>query len=210
MPKAITYCKVEDCDTHCKGGGYCNKHYLQVRRHGQLLETTRFDIRPSTIDGAVAKIPLGINAKNGYAIVEAADSWVGKYRWYLNANGYPMTRIDGECTLLHKLLLDRVNKSYIDHEDGDKLNNRRSNLRRCTQSENMMNSRIRTDNTTGYRGVWFSTREKRYIAEIMARGKKYRIGTFTTAEAAAVARDAKAAILHGEFARLNFNKIGAM
>ena len=88
-----------------------------------------------------------------------------------------------------------------DHEDNDPSNNRWSNLRDATSSQGKMNTRIRSDNKSGYKGVWFEKRRSHWIAEIVVDGKKRQIGAYPTPEAAKLARDAAADLLHGEFAR---------
>jgi hypothetical protein len=78
---------------------------------------------------------------------------------------------------------------YIDHIDHDGLNNRRENLRRCTNRENIRNQRgPHHSNTSGFLGVARSGRS-RWQARVMANGKDNNIGIFDTAYEAALARD---------------------
>jgi hypothetical protein len=90
----------------------------------------------------------------------------------------------------------------IDHKNGNGLDNQFSNLRAATKAQNQMNSR----STRGYKGVRFSKRHGspgRWEARIGIGGRYQHLGTFDTAEEAAVAYNAKAVELFGEFARLN-------
>jgi hypothetical protein len=94
--------------------------------------------------------------------------------------------------------------SRVDHINGDGLDNRRANLREATHAENMRNTGVRSDNTSGYKGVhWYKSR-KAWQASIKAEGKQLFLGYHSSAESAARAYDAAALELHGEFAGLNF------
>lgn len=88
----------------------------------------------------------------------------------------------------------------IDHIDGNKLNNRISNLRAATRGDNLANSRLRADNTTGGKGITKRPRGT-YVVRIAHQGKRHHIGSFATIEEAAAARREAAIRLHGAFAR---------
>ncbi len=89
----------------------------------------------------------------------------------------------------------------VDHRDLDGTNNRWSNLRLGTNSQNMMNGSIRKDNTTGAKGVSWDRRKERFRARINVGGKEIWLGYFDTVDAAKVAREVAAKQHHGEFAR---------
>ena len=91
----------------------------------------------------------------------------------------------------------------IDHKDRNPLNNTKENLRVCTALQNRSNSKSWKENKFGYRGIT-KRPSGRYGAYIMQNYKKICIGTFKTAELAALAYDQKAKELFGEFANLNF------
>lgn len=96
---------------------------------------------------------------------------------------------------------------FVDHANGDGLDNRRANLREATAAQNNRNvSCERRNNTSGFKGVCWKTANRRWIAQIGADWRRMHIGYFDTAEQAALAYDAAALELHGEFARLNFPK----
>jgi len=94
--------------------------------------------------------------------------------------------------------------SFVDHANGDGLDNRRSNLRPADASKNAMNKRTYRNNTSGYKGV--SRSGPKWQAYIQMDGRQIRLGTFDTPQEAARAYDEAALALFGEFARPNFPK----
>ena len=85
------------------------------------------------------------------------------------------------------------------HKDGNPKNNHIHNLRYATYSENGMNKRISKTNTSGYKGVGWNKRYKKWCASITVNKKVIRIGSYNNLEEAVQARQAKAKELFGEF-----------
>jgi hypothetical protein len=73
---------------------------------------------------------------------------------------------------------------YIDHIDNNSLNNKIENLRPATQSQNISNSRIRSNNTSGYKGVTFRKDTLKWQAAVMVNGKHISLGSHETKEKA--------------------------
>ena len=90
----------------------------------------------------------------------------------------------------------------VDHINGDKLDNRKENLRVCTHRENGKNQKISINNTSGYKGVFAN--HKNWQAVIGVDGKPIYLGTYPSPEKAAEAYDVAAKKYHGDFANLNF------
>lgn len=101
------------------------------------------------------------------------------------------------CIIAERMGLNLTND--IDHIDLDKFNNRRLNLREATRSQNQINHRIHSNNTTGFKGVSF--RRNKYRAMIMADGKSIELGYFDIPEEAHEAYCKAAIKYHKEFAR---------
>jgi hypothetical protein len=120
--------------------------------------------------------------------------------------GYIQIMADGRLHLAHRLAFLWMTGAWpafeIDHHDGNRTNNRWSNLRLATSSQNKMNGVRRSDNSSGYRGVRFDKRRNHWIAEIMANGMTFYLGSFQTVEDAAAAYAEAAGRLHGKFANL--------
>jgi len=138
---------------------------------------------------------------------------VKRYRWVINNNscgeGYAEARMeDGRLKLLARLLLGVDGNVFVDHINGNKLDNRRSNLRLASPHENNGNAGLRNDNTSGFKGVCFRKDTGRYQAYITMSGKTVSKGTFDTPEEAARAYDEAARYYFGEFACVNFPRPG--
>lgn len=89
----------------------------------------------------------------------------------------------------------------IDHIDGDRDNNRIANLRACTNSQNSANSRIRSDNSSGLKGVSWDCTKKKWVAQIRCHGKSFHLGRFKSKIDASVAYSSAAVRFFGKFAR---------
>lgn len=155
----------------------------------------------------MADVPRNIALRNGgVALVDEADfTSVRAHQWSWSG-GYAVGRIliDGEwrSTSIHRFLMGPGPGQQCDHISGDKLDNRRANLRLCTVSQNVCNRPAQSNNWSGLKGVSYVRGS--WIARIGLNRKRYHIGCYRTATEAARAYDARAKELHGEFARLNF------
>jgi hypothetical protein len=95
---------------------------------------------------------------------------------------------------------------HVDHANHNGLDNRRSNLRICTQAENQRNRKLHCNNTSGFIGVCWGKSHRKWKAYIYSYKQHFHLGHFDTAEEAAGVRDVAAKNLHGEFAMLNGHK----
>jgi hypothetical protein len=170
------------------------------------------EARMALPDGAFARLLQIVRDEDGvripvgdqFALVDEADaSIVSKHGWRLHKSpytSYAVATIDGVITSMHKLILGGREGMIVDHEDGDGLNNRRSNLRHCTHAQNMKN-RHSTTGVSRFKGVWRDRVSWR--ATIWADKRKINLGSFSTEKRAARAYDRAAPIYHGQFARTN-------
>lgn len=152
-----------------------------------------------------------ISLTRGYAaVVDDADyEAVAQYRWHAIVDRYRAyagrnaKRAGGGYATqrMHTLL---TGWPRVDHIDGDGLNNQRSNLRPASALENNRNARKHTPGYSTYKGVSWCKREGRWFAQIQHQRKHRHLGYHSTEIEAALAYDAAARELFGEFAHLNF------
>lgn len=120
-------------------------------------------------------------------------------------DGYIQIKIDGRLCLAHVLAVfisDGVWPSCdVDHRNGIRADNRRSNLRHATHAQNVQNQGKRSDNKSGLKGVSWSRLHKQWRAQIQRHGKRHNIGLFRTPIEAHAAYELKAVELFGEFKR---------
>ena len=150
----------------------------------------------------------------GIALVSIKDrSIVEKYNWVLNKMGYVVAFINKQYIYLHRFLLQTKKGEYGDHKNHNPLDNRRSNIRIVTMSQNSMNSKIQSNNTSGIRGVVYLEKEKYGIgikgnilyrsehwrAYIYLNKKKINLGRHKTKEEAIKVRKEAEEKYFGEF-----------
>lgn len=140
---------------------------------------------------------LVTNKKKGdvYAIIDIEDYHiVSKYNWYLDTRGYVVSKCKGKVLYMHILILSKKEGYVIDHKDGNKLNNKRENLRHLTVAQNSQNVKL----------------DKEFIGISYLRGKyqvncsnKY-LGVYKTKEEAAKMYDIYVICHINKEGRLNF------
>lgn len=126
---------------------------------------------------------------------------VSKRNWFMNGD-YITCKYNSKKIKLHRYILNCSDDLVVDHIDGNPKNNRRNNIRICTQKENSYNCKIRNDSNNNYKGVVF-VGNGMYRARIQKDGKRFWIGTYRSEESAARAYNEKALELFGEYAKLN-------
>ena len=156
------------------------------------------------------KEPLLIELTYGkYAIVDAQDyDRLKRYNWCALKGAqtfYAKTfHLSGAILSMHRLILNAPKGLFVDHIDHNGLNNRKSNLRLCTNQQNLRNKLPRPGCSSKYKGVSWSKARSKFRANIYLNRKAIHLGYFDSEIAAARAYDKKARELFGEFAFLNF------
>ena len=159
----------------------------------------------------MVRIPL---SRGKFAIIDDCDiPLVNVHLWYAAPPRgritcwYAQSKKPGSQSvlLLHRFILDVTNPDIlVDHWNRDGLDNRRENLRLCDLSFNCGNQRLlKSNNTSGFKGVSFARDRGKYVAQIVVRQKHYCLGYFDDAKQAARAYDLAALEAFGEFAFTN-------
>lgn len=159
---------------------------------------------------------LSCPRKNGTVIINTCNRipeevWVddedfelvSKHKWYK----YPSCRyvkayINGKAVSIHRLVMGASTSQSIDHINGNSLDNRKCNLRFCSQAENMKNRKPNRNGRSPYKGV-VVLKNGRFRAKIDSDGKRVGLGVYSCERDAVIAYNAAAKVLHGEFAYMN-------
>ena len=117
--------------------------------------------------------------------------------------GYAKGRDELKNTVyMHRVIMKATKGFEVDHIDGNKLNNQKSNLRICTSAENKMNKGAQRNNKSGYKGVCWNSKTNKWQAQIKANRVLHNIGFFSSKEEAYAAYCKAAEELHGQFAHV--------
>jgi len=126
----------------------------------------------------------------------------GNQAGYLMKHGYRSVQVNGKLYTEHRLawlyMYGYLPRGMVDHKNGNRADNRIDNLRLAGQSQQNANQKMRKDNTSGFRGVTYDTRRKKYFAQTSISGQHIFLGYFNNAEDAARAYNRFAKETFGE------------
>jgi phage-related protein len=132
---------------------------------------------------------------------------LNKHKWSAQKGGktfYAVRRNFLSNVSMHRVILNIPYGAQVDHKDGNGLNNTRSNLRIATRSQNQANRKISSNNTSGFKGIYWNAGFRKWRAIVICNKKTFYAGYYDTAEEAARAYDKKARELFGEYAKTNY------
>lgn len=143
---------------------------------------------------------------NQYAVVDDRDyNKLNRYNWCCDSKSYAMrvsiTNGKRKTILMHRQILGAKRGQVIDHINRKTLDNRQSNLRFCTTSQNKANGKIYANNLSGFKGVYRD--RSKWRSQIRVKGELFDLGTFLEKVEAAKAYNKAATRYFGEFASLN-------
>ena len=191
-------CKVEGCNEKHYGKGYCGKHYQQIKRKGKIYKTYK-EPNDIILYDDYAEIIILDNKSNevGRAKIDLDDvDRVGQYKWHIS-HGYACC--NENKIRLHRLIMDCPDDMIVDHINHNRLDNRKCNLRICTQHQNSMNQNKRSNNTSGYTGVLWDKAKNKWMARIKVNYKQIFLGYYDTLEEAIKARKQAEIKYFGEY-----------
>lgn len=140
-----------------------------------------------------------------YAIVDSINfDRLNKFKWNMSTPGYAMTHIGGgKYRSMQSMILKPKAGLVVDHINQDPTDNRIKNLRYATKSQNGMNQKTNTRNTSGFKGVSWSKQKKKWRAYIVHKQRQICLGYFKHKINAARAYDWAAKRIFKNFARTN-------
>lgn len=149
---------------------------------------------------------LFILPTNSEVLIDKEDAEIcKKYGWHLNKEGYVISsfgcyKTDRHRIYLHNYIMESIHLGKYDHANGNRLDNRKQNLRLCTQQQNAIN-RIPIKNK--HPGVGFDKKRNKWYVAIGEHGKTHYVGRYNTEREAVEARIAAEEKYHGEFGYYN-------
>jgi hypothetical protein len=188
--------------------GFCNKHYRQMLEKGKITDSSRPSVRsiykPNEYIQIGDYIEICMYDKYGKetarAIIDTEDfHFVKMYKWHLDGKGYVSTFNNKKYQSLHRLILNPEKNKVVDHINRNILDNRKNNLRICSQSENARNKGICSDNSSGVTGVGWSKEKNMWRSYIGINHKNIHIGYYNNKEDAIKARKDMELKHFGEF-----------
>ena len=200
------YCTHNGCNKKHHANGLCNMHYKRLQRgvpiDGREEAHTR---NPVVFDGPICRIQIlnchGVAASEAIIDTEDYDK-AKKYRWRA-VHGH--IQAVGGTIYLHRLIMDAPRGVLVDHINHDKADNRKKNLRFATNQQNIQNqiAHGRKNNTSGYKGVDYDKKRRKWRARIYLDNKAITLGRFNSRRDAARAYNKAAFKLYGDFASTN-------
>ncbi len=189
-------CLASNCDRRPKVNGYCQKHYRQLVNYGKLLQRTIHDRNEIVLLEDYAEIVLYNFRCEEIArtVIDVSDvEKIRSYKWSLS-KGYVVSEA---CGYLHRFLLGNPPRMFdVDHINHNPLDNRKSNLRTCTRSQNNMNSPKRRG-----KGIsWCKQKNKWHVRVYPTKGRAKHIGFYDNYGEALAARLEAERIYYGEYA----------
>jgi len=124
---------------------------------------------------------------------------ISEYNWYSDGDGYIVSRINNKRTFLSRFIMNPREDQVVDHINHDIFDNRKCNLRLLTLSQNAMNRRIHSNNTSGVKGVHYHKTKKKWCAYICVNRKQITLGAYDSKEVAVLARKEAEIKYFGEY-----------
>ena len=194
------------CECHC--GNTFSASSSNLRRGNTKSCGCQAGGKGKTRNGKMNKwllfrnIAIGVTHDHRLFFVDRADlTTIKKYRWGISNNGYVVanSKDTTNSTLrIHRLVTNATEQDIVDHKNWNKLDNRKTNLRVCNKSDNNVNIKRKSNNTSGYTGVK-KNKQGKWVGQISYGGMRKHLGNFDTLQEAVEARRGAELKIHKEF-----------
>lgn len=156
------------------------------------MQTKGFSANYRTVLVGKRRVPVKADCEDVSLIIDSCV-WV-------TSHGYLAIRTEGGQEYFHRLIKSVPKNKVIDHVNGNKLDNRKANLRICSQAQNCLNKRLRTNNRTGVAGVWWRAERGKWAVQITVNSTRFCLGHYSDKFEAICARISANNKYHGEYA----------
>lgn len=191
--------QVKDLYKLKKGAQMCKKCYLQIVGNNGVpfkRKYNKYEFKDNIVIGHIN------NSEITFTIDSEDFEKIKNYCWHCS-NERVYSTINKKRQLLHRFILGLTDKSMVvDHINRNPLDNRKQNLRVCSQSDNSKNRSLYKNNKSGHNGICYSKRDNKWYVYIDCNKKHYNCGQFDTYEEALKIRIDKEQELFGEYAPL--------
>lgn len=144
-----------------KNNRLCQRCYDAKRRGVDPTKKFITDPRPHIVGIKHNYLPLGVDAKQGFAIIDKESSYLDKFNWHLSLCGYPARFENKKMVFLHWYIIGKPEKPYVtDHINSDKLDNRKKNLRHIPTWENLRRADTKVRSLSGHKNICWDCRDK--------------------------------------------------
>ena len=201
-------CRSEKYVQYCgKYGNYlCGSHLAQFRKHGEIVNKKIKNINKgfNEIEFVKDYVELILTDINGIEKcrtkidIEELDK-IKDIRWSVSKGGHSGIYVNSKKGRLHRFIMNCPKDLMVDHINHDHLDNRKLNLRICTNQQNCMNSSLHSINTSGCSGIHFDLQQNKWVARIGLNGDRLYLGGFTDKQDAINARKNAEEKYYGEF-----------
>lgn len=183
---------------HMKGCMLCSAKKRAIERTENII-SDKLSLIEQPSDFKIIPLTKGL-----FTFIDNEDfESVSKLPWtYASKYAY-----NGVVGYLHRFLMSPDEGLVVDHINRNPLDNRRNNLRVCTQKENNMNSPSKKTSSSIFKGVSFTTKDRKWVAQIKVGDKNIYLWNFSEEDDAARVYDKKALEVYGDFAFLNFPEL---
>lgn len=155
--------------------------------------------------------PITLHSRHKASLVALVDdedyALVQGYKWFMSPQGYAWAHDYSQgwqagmrgSVLMHRLIMGATQGQTVDHVNRNKTDNQRGNLRLASYSEQNLNTKTRSDNTSGHRGVYWESRRNCWRVCLNHDNKQLHVGQFKDKLLAIAAYHAKATEVYGGF-----------